>query len=117
MTYPEQIKDGRWQRKRLEIMSRDKFQCRNCHETNAPNVHHLYYESGAMIWEYDNEALVTLCERCHKIIHKDLAKISGIIAFEFLCGELDFQAPRFCIKEALEKKGYVFHNNGTFDKT
>jgi 5-methylcytosine-specific restriction endonuclease McrA len=89
MTYPEQIKDGRGQRKRLEIMSRDKFQYLNCHGTNALNVHHLYYESGAMIWEYDNEVLVTLCERCHEILHKDMAKVAGIIAFKALVGDFD----------------------------
>ena len=34
------------------------------------NVHHRYYINGKNPWEYDNEALVTLCEDCHCDIHK-----------------------------------------------
>lgn len=34
------------------------------------NVHHKYYVNGNNPWEYDNEALVTLCEDCHCDIHK-----------------------------------------------
>ncbi|WP_033960415.1 hypothetical protein [Psychroserpens jangbogonensis] len=33
------------------------------------NVHHKYYNSGKMAWEYDNEALTTLCASCHKEEH------------------------------------------------
>ncbi len=36
----------------------------------ALNVHHNYYVNGKNPWEYDNEALVTLCEDCHRDIHK-----------------------------------------------
>jgi 5-methylcytosine-specific restriction endonuclease McrA len=89
MDYKEQIKDGRWQKKRLEILHRDGFKCLSCAETNNLHVHHLHYESGLLIWEYDSESLVTLCERCHTIIHKDLAKISGLIAFKVLVGKKD----------------------------
>jgi len=89
MNYKEQIKDGRWQKKRLEIMNRDGFKCRACKSENSLNVHHLYYLPGRMIWDYDNEGLVTLCENCHSIIHNDLAKISGIIAFEIIIGNID----------------------------
>lgn len=89
MNYINQLKDGRWQRKRLEIMQRDGFKCKVCGSENALNVHHLYYQAGAKIWEYDDETLVTLCEICHNVIHKDLAKISGLIAFKILSGEID----------------------------
>lgn len=33
------------------------------------NVHHKYYISGKMAWEYKNEALITLCATCHKAEH------------------------------------------------
>lgn len=34
------------------------------------NIHHTYYVKGHKPWEYDNEALVTLCENCHKKRHE-----------------------------------------------
>ena len=34
------------------------------------NIHHTYYIEGHKPWEYDNEALVTLCEDCHKKRHE-----------------------------------------------
>lgn len=34
------------------------------------NIHHTYYIKGYKPWEYDNEALVTLCEDCHKKRHE-----------------------------------------------
>jgi len=37
------------------------------------NVHHTYYIKGHKPWEYENDALVTLCEDCHKKRHKGTA--------------------------------------------
>jgi len=34
------------------------------------NIHHTYYVRGHKPWEYDNKALVTLCEKCHKKRHE-----------------------------------------------
>lgn len=34
------------------------------------NIHHTYYIEGRKPWEYENEALVTLCEDCHKKRHE-----------------------------------------------
>ena len=89
--YSEKLRDGRWQKKRLEILDRDSFHCLCCiHSESKPlNVHHLYYEKGLEPWEYDNDAMVTLCDDCHDIIHNNLQKLSGIIAFKILIGELD----------------------------
>lgn len=69
MTYKEQLKDPRWQKKRLEIMERDGWQCQCCFDRdNTLTVHHKKYDNGKMAWEYDNELLITLCEDCHTII-------------------------------------------------
>jgi len=77
MTYSEKLKDPRWQKKRLEILSRDEFTCRHCFEDGETlHVHHLVYKRGQNPWEYDNEDLVTLCESCHEQIEK-LIKIIG----------------------------------------
>lgn len=71
-SYYELLKDPRWQKKRLEIMERDGFACRECYADDlALNVHHLCYRKGADgPWDYDDEILVTLCEQCHRAYEK-----------------------------------------------
>jgi hypothetical protein len=49
----------------------------------------LYYDNDLHVWEYDNEALVTVCDKCHKLLHSELKKLSGIVAFQMLSGEID----------------------------
>lgn len=64
--FAAKYRDPRWQKKRLEVMQRDDFRCRNCKTTEVTlNVHHRYYTTGANPWEYTLDALVTLCEDCH----------------------------------------------------
>ena len=85
MTYQEQIKHPKWQKKRLEILERDGFKCRVCKsEERQLHVHHLYYVPKMLTWEYDNEGLVTVCDEHHEQLTRDLPKLSGIIAFDIL---------------------------------
>ena len=64
--YSEKLKDPRWQRKRLEVLNRDNFQCYHCFSKEKTlHVHHKYYSPGKNVWEYPIEALVTLCSECH----------------------------------------------------
>ena len=89
MTYKEQIKHPKWQKKRLEILKRDDFKCKYCKsEDKTLNVHHICYISGLKIWEYDNELLITLCEDHHDLIH-DLHKVFALIAKEFIFNKTD----------------------------
>lgn len=63
--YREKLVDPRWQKKRLQILSRDNWACRNCAASDKTlHVHHLHYRS-IEPWEYDDFELVTLCEECH----------------------------------------------------
>jgi len=72
-TYAEKLKDPRWQRKRLEIMSRDKFTCQDCDSTTETlHVHHRYYISKREPWDYPSFAYITNCEDCHNIHHKNI---------------------------------------------
>lgn len=67
-TYSEVLRDPRWQKKRLEILSRDNFTCRSCDSTTETlNVHHCFYERHQKPWDYPDGSLVTLCETCHEI--------------------------------------------------
>lgn len=65
--YAEKLKDPRWQKKRLEILSRDEFVCQSCFsDTKTLHVHHRRYLPGKEPWDIPNDLLVTLCEICHQ---------------------------------------------------
>lgn len=67
MTYAEKLRDPRWQKKRLEILERDKFTCRVCKDkTRTLHVHHIRYLKDRDPWDYKEFYLVTLCEKCHE---------------------------------------------------
>lgn len=69
MTYADKLKDPRWQKKRLEILSRDGFSCKDCYnDKKTLHVHHLNYIYGKEPWDYPNEYFTTLCEDCHSQI-------------------------------------------------
>jgi len=91
MTYQEKFKSPLWQRKRLEVMGRDNFKCRRCSDTtNQLNVHHLYYVSGRMPWEYPNAALITLCHTCHEMV--GASSKDGDFGWErFLCVLIEYK--------------------------
>lgn len=67
MTYSEKLKDPRWQKKRLEILKRDKFTCQLCGDKDTTlHVHHKSY--GNNPWESKNKNLITYCCHCHSIV-------------------------------------------------
>lgn len=39
------------------------------------NIHHSYYIYGKNPWDYKSDALITLCEDCHKKAHESLIKV------------------------------------------
>lgn len=77
--YAAKLKNPKWQKKRLQILGRDKFTCKLCGDTETTlHVHHKYYENGCDPWEYPNTALVTLCEHCHKEVEDWKNEIAGL---------------------------------------
>lgn len=67
MTYKEKLLDPRWQKKRLEVLESDYWSCRACEsKTGTLHVHHLWYEKDCDPWDYPNECLITLCDKCHE---------------------------------------------------
>lgn len=77
-TYTEKLLDPRWQRKRLEVLSRDEFTCRHCRDKKSTlHVHHLRYIKGRNPWEYETQELITLCETCHREI-KQITDVIGL---------------------------------------
>ena len=82
MAYADLLKDPRWQKNRLQIMERDGFRCSYCDsETHTLHVHHGYYEKGKMPWEYPDETLYCLCEKCHREVSCDRTKLERAIGF------------------------------------
>lgn len=66
MKYSEKLKDPRWQKKRLEILDRDRWNCRKCGDDKSTlHVHHRRYIPGRDPWDYPDTMLTTLCELCH----------------------------------------------------
>lgn len=60
-------KDPRWQKRRLEILSRADWRCEACEETTKQlHVHHRHYVRGRKPWEYKDNELDALCETCHE---------------------------------------------------
>jgi hypothetical protein len=87
-TYSEKLKDPRWQKKRLEVMQRDGFKCRDCSSgTSTLHVHHCFYEKGDP-WNTDDAFLVTLCVDCHE--HRQAGESKAKVAmgrlFAASCG-------------------------------
>lgn len=79
-TYSELLRDPRWQRKRLEVMNRADFKCEGCGADDKTfNVHHRVYRKGAKPWEYEDDELVCLCERCHLQCHSILEAIGRLL--------------------------------------
>lgn len=65
--YLEKLRDPRWQKKRLEILSRDNWKCRYCQNAEQTlHVHHTFYKDGFEPWDYHDNSLMTLCADCHE---------------------------------------------------
>ena len=68
--YSDKLKDPRWQKKRLEILQRDNFKCRSCtDDLSTLHVHHLIYDNDLLPWEYEDDKLIPLCDKCHEAWH------------------------------------------------
>jgi hypothetical protein len=92
MTYSEKLKDPRWQKKRLEILSRDNFECQICLNNKLTlHVHHKKYISGVDPWDYENNFLMTICEECHKRLHfRGEFEYDDDLEDEQNCGDLEY---------------------------
>lgn len=71
MPYEEYLLTPEWLSTRKRILKRDNFQCQGCHVKNVVfNVHHYTY---VRLGEELDEDLVTLCQECHKELHRLMA--------------------------------------------
>jgi hypothetical protein len=88
--YWELLQDPRWQRKRLEILSRDIFTCKECGATDKPlHVHHKIYIKGLKPWEYKEQLLTTLCNDCHESEEALIISFKSLLA-DILASGVDY---------------------------
>lgn len=80
MSYSDLLKDPRWQKKRLEVLERDEWKCRECGSAQKTlHVHHTYYAKNRKPWEYESASLMTLCVDCHTRTTAVAAELQSII--------------------------------------
>jgi hypothetical protein len=87
MNYADQLKSPLWQKKRLEILERDKFTCQICLDTETQlHIHHQSYDNTyqTKAWEYPNHVYKTLCSDCHKAITDHLQEYGNDKEFNVL---------------------------------
>lgn len=73
MDYSKKLQHPYWQKKRLEILSRDNFQCKLCGaDYKELHVHHRWYVFGNEIWDYPDNCFETLCHECHAYVEMHL---------------------------------------------
>lgn len=67
--YRHLLKDKRWKEFRLKVMSERGNKCECCGGTDILQIHHTFYISGKMPWEYNIDDMRVLCKKCHQRIH------------------------------------------------
>lgn len=84
LTYAEQLKHPKWQRKRLEALESANFQCTSCGDKEKMlHVHHKRYVKGRSAWEYDLPELSVLCEDCHAASHEIKDALAAFLTRNF----------------------------------
>lgn len=74
--YQTKLSDPRWQRRRLEIMSKAEWKCEVCGDKKIElHVHHVSYEENTEPWDYPDEYYKCLCDDCHKMAHIPIGKV------------------------------------------
>lgn len=75
-----EYKDARWQKRKAEILHRDKYTCQICGRTaeqlggeSQLHVHHTWYGFDCReewhVWDARDWQLITLCDECHEMEH------------------------------------------------
>jgi hypothetical protein len=56
---------------RKRVLSRDSYACKRCGSTRNLHVHHIDRWVDALPKRFDVDNGVTLCVKCHKLVHKN----------------------------------------------
>lgn len=90
LSLSEQYKHPLWEIKSKEIKLRDGDACVICDDSlHRLDVHHICYLPDLLLWEYDNELMITVCRKCHDKLNLELPKLAGLIALKILTSHID----------------------------
>jgi hypothetical protein len=80
-TYREKLLHPKWQKRRTDILRRDKFRCVWCGAKDRTlDVHHKRYAAwGSNPWEAPDEWLVTACRDCHDFVTKGAREATEMV--------------------------------------
>jgi hypothetical protein len=107
MTYKDQIKSPKWQKKRLEILNLRGFKCEKCNcDEKQLHVHHRFYLKNRKAWEYDNDVFQVLCYVCHENEHNN-TKTKNFELYDYIFEELKFEIKSDKMVRALEYKNVL----------
>jgi hypothetical protein len=105
--YRDLLNTEEWKAKRQIIIQRDGYCCTKCGKTKSNNyaelleqctllhVHHQYYIKNHLPWEYDDSALITLCNWCHWKLHES----TKVAVYELVNGaycDMNYDTCRKC---------------------
>lgn len=83
MNYSELLLDPRWQKKRINVLERDKYTCQLClDEETTLHIHHKFYLKDYQPWDYKDDDLITYCKHCHALAEavKDISGCQSILS-------------------------------------
>lgn len=63
--YNKLLSTPEWKAKRDEVLKERNYTCERCGSQTKLQVHHTFYDMEVMPWEYKNESLLVLCNKCH----------------------------------------------------
>lgn len=82
-SYAEQLRHPKWQEKRLRVFQAAGFRCARC-ESNSRELHahHKLYLKGHKAWEYEDDLIECLCDRCHDVAHAEREELDWIVSHQ-----------------------------------
>lgn len=99
-SYSEKLLDPRWQQLRLRVFERDNWKCVNCGDSEKTlHAHHpVYHPRSEGPWDYEDEAIITLCKDCHENEHDELdaSKANVLLQIVKLGFNTSFELDSFC---------------------
>ena len=77
LPYAEQLKHPLWQKRRLEVLQAAGWVCACCGaQDDQLHAHHKAYVKGRLPWDYADDMLECLCDRCHEAAHAQKNRIN-----------------------------------------
>lgn len=74
MNYYEYLKTEEWKKRRKARIALDGGKCRLCDSPDELNVHHRPEAYNRLGHEHVDDDLITLCKRCHALVHDKVYK-------------------------------------------